>query len=355
MWSPNDDGKWFYQRPSFQQAIVPPTAEVCDPPLVCFQLNVQYIPVILGCLTQAAQPSTWLVSTDAERQIALQRATDLIAEVAAAQPCQPTTITPPSGTTTAQQACNIAGYLSNIVIRESLLQAVQAIQNDLGILSFASTLLSLIPGLGSGFGLAYLIFSQAIIKFLANVNSGTLADYQAALSDDTLWAEVTCAIYNCIKTDGDVTDANFPCIQTALCSLSYPSTDVINAICHWITDLGAQNVIQAQVQGVLVTYDCTCMGGPTGGPPGLPPHQQSGKTRILIAAGQALGQATIQFVKAFGVPPVMIPGGTDNPIMLPAFSSVSTSSVVIEANAPRPVDVDTYVDVDWVAMLPGST
>ena len=352
MWNPEDRGEWFFQRPPFAEAIAPPTAEVCDQPLYCFQVNGSYVPLICGALTALAQPSTFGNLTASDRALALGRIQDLIAEVAAAGPCAPTQITPPPGTDKAQQACNIAGYLSNMVIRESILQGVQAIQQELSILSFASILLSLIPGLGTGFGLAFLLFEQAVIKFLAQLRNGTLADYQAALSDDALWAEVACAIYNCIKQDGDVTDNNFPCIKNALCNLIYPQQDVKDAICGFISDMGAQNIISAQVPGIVITYSCECAQGIVGGPPYRPPLRQSGKARVLIAAGQALGQLAIDFVKTFDVIPVLIPGGTDKPIMLPAFTGATPAGFTIEVNAPQPVDVDTFVDVDWVAELP---
>ena len=64
------------------------------------------------------------------------------------------------------------------------------------------------------------------------------------------------------QDDGDVTAANFPAVQSALCNLTYVHSSVTNAICQWVQDLGAQNIMQAQQTGVLADYTCVCTGTP---------------------------------------------------------------------------------------------
>ena len=83
----------------------------------------------------------------------------------------------PTGHDNPQQACNIAGYLAFVVIKQAMLQAVNAIQNDLGIINFGLTLIRLIPGVGW----AYIGFAAAISGFLTDIASGSLTDYQNAI------------------------------------------------------------------------------------------------------------------------------------------------------------------------------
>lgn len=325
-----------------------PTAGPCDSPLVCVSINQQYIPFIAGAMSQLTQRTTWTASSEDELQAILANMTWAIELVGTAVQCGSVPLPPTP--TPATQACNIAGYLSNFVIREAILQAVQAAQQDLSILSFANQLISWIPGISFW----YIIFSSTIINWLSNIVHGTLSDYEAALTDDLLWQQVTCKIYACIAADGKVTTGNFGCIQTALCSLTYPLSDVKSAICDFISGMGADQIIAAQTPGAAVSYTCNCGSGTAVGPGGLPPRVTSGTQRVLIAAGQAIGSAAVTLLKSYATNPVLVPGG-NNPIMIPSFTSVTPNSFTVEVEAPRAVDVDTYVDIDWVATPPGLT
>lgn len=349
MWDPYDDGIGVKQRGSYLQKVVPPTAEICDVPLYCLSVNQQWLNYLAGAAMQLAQPSTWKTDDPSAREIACRRATDLIAEIANAVPCEQTPYQPP-GVDTAQQACNIAGYLANVVIRQAMDKALSAAQQDLSVLNFGLVIIRLIPGVG----FVYPAFAAAVTGFLQNIIAGNVTHYGDAIGDDTLWAQVTCAIYNAIQTDGDVTDANFPAVQAALCALTYTYSDVTGAICNWVSDLGVANILQAQQTGVLASYTCTCTGTPGIVPPSgyLPPSQASGTARVLIAAGQSLGQLLVTLATGFGTTPIVIPG-TDDPIMLPSVSSVGPGSFYAVVEAARPVEIDTYVDVDWIALPPG--
>lgn len=348
MWNPYDHGEARFQRGSFLQPVIPPTTEICDPPLYCISVNQEWLPYLAGAAMQLAQPSTWDAS-DTDREIALRRATDLVSEIGNAVPCQPAPYRPP-GTTNPQQACNIAGYLAFVVIKQAMLQAVNAIQNDLGIINFGLTLIRLIPGVGW----AYIGFAAAISGFLTDIASGSLTDYQNAIGDEALWSQVTCAIYGAILPDGDVTAANFPRVQSALCALTYTPTDVVTAICNWVTNLGAQQILQAQQPGVLAQYNCDCVGDIITGPPALTAGQAAGTVRVLIAAGKAIGQGLVTFATGFATTPV-ITVGSDDPIMLPSVAAAAPSSTLVVVEAARPVEIDTYVDVNWIALPPGQT
>ena len=130
MWDPYDTGQPLSQRGSFLEPVIPPTTEICDAPLYCFSINKDWILLLVGAAMQLAQPSTWKVNNEADRETALRRATDLCIEIGNAVQCQSAPYVPP-GTDTPQAACNIAGYLANSVIRESMNQAINAINENL--------------------------------------------------------------------------------------------------------------------------------------------------------------------------------------------------------------------------------
>lgn len=351
MWNPYDTGLPVKQRGSFLQPVTPPTTDICDAPLYCFSINQEWLPYLVGAAMQLCQPSTWATGSAADLELALRRATDLVLELGSAVSCQPAPYIPP-GTDTPQQACNISGYLANFVIRESMLKAVQAAQQNLNILNYGLIIIRAIPGVS----VAYSLFSSAIIDFLARITGGNLSDYQDALADDSLWAEVTCAIYGAISADGAVTAANFPAVQSALCSLSYSPSDVTDAICSFITNLGVQNILGAQMPGAMASYTCTCTGTPAIAPPGSPltPIQDTGVAQVLISAGEAIGQTLITFAAEFGSTPV-ITTGTDDPTLIPSVASSAKQSFLATVTAARPVASDTMVSVPWTALIPGST
>jgi hypothetical protein len=349
MWDPYDTGQPLSQRGSFLEPVIPPTTEICDAPLYCFSINKDWIPLLVGAAMQLAQPSTWKVNNEADRETAIRRATDLCIEIGNAVQCQSAPYVPP-GTDTPQAACNIAGYLANSVIRESMNQAINAINENLSILNYGQIIIGAIPGVGE----AYTLFAGAILDFLGRITTGNVTDFETALVDNTLWAQVTCAIYTCIETDGMITQANYPCIKNALCSLSYGYTDVTDAICAYFSNLGPDNVIAAQQPGALASYTCTCTGTPAISPPisQITPLVDSGTTNILIAAGESVGTTLITFAKSFGSTPVLTTG-TDNTIMIPSVSGPAHDSFTAKVEAPRPVAVDTTVPVNWMASVPG--
>jgi len=336
---------------SFNEPVAVPSSGPFDGTV--YQLpcvNAEWIRLMAGALTQLVNPSTWqstAADNDTDTLQAVRYAQELLGAVGSSvmTPC----CAPPVPTTpVANQACNISGYLANFVIKEAILQAVQAAQQNLTILGWGLQIIKWIPGIS----LWYIIFSTAIIDFFTNIISGTLTDYETALGDDSLWSQVACAIYGCISADNAVTEANFPCIQTALCSLTYPLADVKTQICNFVTGMGAGQLMAAQSAGIGTPYTCDCGGAGIIGPGGHPAQITSGKTSVLIAAGNALGTASVSLLRAYGAPPILLPVG-NNPIMIPAFSSVTTNSFDVEVQAPRAVDVDTTVDVDWTALPVG--
>lgn len=164
--------------------------------------------------------------------------------------------------TTGQRACNIAGYLANDVLKQSMQQAVDAIQANKGVLGFTA-LLWLIPGAEAiaGIGTALTQFYNALV-------GGTLTDYQDALTDPSLFARITCAIYSAIEADGQVTEANFPTILTNIAGVGYAHPAVITTIHDYVANLGYPGLAAIQNTGALAVYDCTDCSGATGGATG---------------------------------------------------------------------------------------
>jgi len=250
---------------SFLVPVAVPTAAPCDQPLACLQLNQEWLAYLVGAAMQLMQPTTWdTVDPDVQADI-LGRATDLLALIGTAMPCDPAPPNPQMAGTT-QQACNIAGWLSNAIIKTSMQQAIQAIQNDQQTLTFGIDIIKLIPGAG------------LVINFMINglnalynaINGGSLMDYQAAVNDPTLWSRITCAIYVSIAGTGYVTAANFPAMVTAVGAVSYAHSEVISAIVAYLNNIGFSGVNALQQTGALAEYDCSgCDGGVSTGPGAL--------------------------------------------------------------------------------------
>ena len=147
MWDPNDDGHWWRQRGSFLEPVAPPSTDICDAPLYCISINQEWLPYLAGAALQLLQPSTWQTATEADRQLAIARATDLVAEIGTAVPCL-SAPAPITGVSSGQQACNIAGYLANVLIKDSIQKAIDAISADQTVLGYGALIIDAIPGAG---------------------------------------------------------------------------------------------------------------------------------------------------------------------------------------------------------------
>lgn len=164
--------------------------------------------------------------------------------------------------TTAQRACNIAGYLAIDVIKQSMQQAVDAINGNKGVLGFTA-LLWLIPGAE-----AVATIGTVLTQFYNALESGTLSDYTDALADPSLFSRIACAIYSAIEADGQVTEANYPTVLANIAGVGYTHGDVISTIHDYVANLGYPGLAAIQGTGALAVYDCTNCSGPTGGATG---------------------------------------------------------------------------------------
>lgn len=264
------------------------------------------------------------------------------------EPCAPA-ITPPSGVTTSQQACNLAGYLAHAVVKLSIQKAVDAINADQTVLGYGVAIIGLIPGVG----LVIPALMKGLQELYTAITSGTLSDYQDALADDTLWSKVTCAIYDAIHTDGYVNASNYPTLVSNVCGISYTHADVITTICHYVTDLGASGLGNLQQPGVLAAYDCSgCGSGTATGPANLPPLQASGRVDITIAAGTAIGQELVSFVRPFSSIPVITVSCNEQDLIA-SVDGGSTVGFTATIKAAVSVDSPITATVFWDAVQEG--
>lgn len=166
----------------------------------------------------------------------------------------------PGDQTPDQLACSIADYLANTIILESMSQAVTAIQDDLTLLTYGSSVLTLIPD--------FVLVAAAYDGFAAIygiIAEGTLSDFESALTDADLWSKVRCAIYDAIQPAGYVTPGNFATIVANIEAITGHPSDVINAIASYVSSLGATGLAQlSQIAGLNSGADCSACAGGTG-------------------------------------------------------------------------------------------
>jgi len=326
------------QQGSFTQPITPLEPNPGDGPLVCLPpVNQYWLPLILGCLDQLVNPSTWSTTTDDQLNAAIEQGEILKQMIGGRAVCPVafelrvegcdlqssldggdtwTTVPgwpdflanciPPqteirftegctleqsldSGVTwTAvlgwtdnfgnciqdlapiiglppnpgdespeQLSCDIADYLATEIILSAMNAAVNAINDNLTLLSFGANVLSIIPE----FILVRLGY-DAISIIYADISEGMLSDYEDAIADPTLWVKVRCAIYDAIVTDGYVTPGNFSTILSRLSAITYTHPDVISAIVDYVTALGSTGLAQlSQGAGLNVGADCSSCAG----------------------------------------------------------------------------------------------
>lgn len=155
-----------------------------------------------------------------------------------------------------QLACSIATYIAEQVIVAAIGKAVTAISDELTLLQFGLDVVNIIPEF-----VLVTLAADAFSAIYVAVQEGTLSDFEDALTDATLRADVICAIYACIKADGYVTPGNFGCITTNLAAITASTTQVVEAIASYITALGATGLAQlSQIAGLESGADCSSCG-----------------------------------------------------------------------------------------------
>lgn len=159
----------------------------------------------------------------------------------------------PQDTFVAQQACNIAAYLAQSVLKASIQTVVDQINDSATLFTTVLAITALIPGVD--LVIAAILGAGAILFNL--VEHGTLSDYTAALSDAQLWSDVQCSIYTATKTAGAVTADNFDAVVTAVGGITYAHPEVVSAMVDYLNGMGADGLMQAQQAGSLYVGDCS--------------------------------------------------------------------------------------------------
>lgn len=172
-------------------------------------------------------------------------------------PTGPGVPVPLPGQSTTDLACSISGYLASQVIKEAVQFVVDGINGSQSTVEILA-----------GFLAAVFLGPEGVVPVVGGINAlyglvegGTIADYEAALTDTTLWSDVTCAIYNATSGTGYVNDDNFADVLTNVAAITYAHPAVVSSIVSYLTAGGAIYLEAAQLPGALAVVDCSgCTG-----------------------------------------------------------------------------------------------
>lgn len=296
---------------------------------------------------QLLQRTTWTATSEDDLQNTLAWMTWAMEIIGTAVQCSQPPLIP--GQPTLNRACNIAGYLSNYVIKESISQGTNSVVNAFSIATTVWGIVRFIPGFAEALPLTWL----AINGLLAGITAVGVVPFQTAVNDPTLFPAITCAIYNAILSDGQVTVGNFPAIVTNISALTFADAGVKSTIIDYINNLGASGLMALQTGGPFVAYDCTgCGTGPALGPVGPSPWRLSGTQLLQIVAGAFEGVVPILFPTPFDTPP-MLTMSCDNQDVIGSFNNVSTTGCDLRITSAVPVGATMTANLDWAAALPG--
>lgn len=196
----------------------------------------------------------------------------------------------PTGAGVNQAACNIAEFLTTELIQGAITSAVTSFNDDLTLAVSVAAILALIPGWGTALAAGI----EAGAGLARIIDSGNLAAFTTASTSATLHADLLCAIYSAISTDGEVTEANFAAVAAAIHAVAWSPSSVQSAIDTFVTNLGATGMIQAQMLGGTVVGNCSaCSSPPVGCAPlhadvigsNVAHWQETGVTASLLTMG----------------------------------------------------------------------
>lgn len=281
---------------SFYGGISPPAVPPDGGTPVCIgPIALEWLDIISGALDQFAIPDTWKVANDDEMFAILSqvhklkymlwtaRCADVATQVRFTGcilqtstdggvtwtdipgwsletfgECVRNALPPPpphlGPTPIEQRACNIAGFLATSVLESCLGGAINLWTDTQTKVQFAHNLIS--PILEVSLPELDLWVEAAYITFLA-ITDAVIADLRTSLGDPVLWSLVTCAIFNAIVTEGEVTDGNYAGAVANVCALTYGSGLAVAMICNFMTAAGSANFRMLQVQGAMDDVDCS--------------------------------------------------------------------------------------------------
>lgn len=291
----------YQQTGSFLEPATPPSAGPEAGTLVQLPcVNEDWLPLVLGALDQLRNPSSWLGAlTDAQRYDVLGQVDRLRQMVAMAinVPCCgvamrlnaacvlqfsvdggatwqdvsgwaanfpgcvrssiPVPVPPnPNPSLRDQHACNIAGYLASIVVKEGIQQAITSTNTLKALEQYASDFSAVFA---NALPITFAV-SQAALDAIQYWQTITISQMQAAIADATLWSNVTCAIYSAIRSVGYVDATNFAQAHTNIAAVGYSLSGLTTTLANFWTDLTLTNVQQLQNIGALDDVDCSNCG-----------------------------------------------------------------------------------------------
>jgi hypothetical protein len=284
---------------SYESPISPPLLGPTGGTLVCIPpLNKEWVKIILGCLDQLRIPATWKAVDRADLLQALNWMQELKDVVASAGPCCDVAMrltagcvlqfSTDSGTTwadvtdwttnfctcvdacfinpvppnpiptpTDQHACNIAGFLATEIVQKTMTAVVAYVGTSLEQTQFLRDALQLIV---FSFPISYAV-TTAFTDFYDSVVTQVLAQVEAVRDDAVFWSDVTCAIFNAIRSVGYVTAGNFAAVHSNIAAISYTYPWAVAAVAAFWNDLGLQNIQALQNVGAVDDVDCSACGG----------------------------------------------------------------------------------------------
>jgi hypothetical protein len=155
-----------------------------------------------------------------------------------------------------QQACAVGTYLAQTVLKKSIAQAITGYNADINMVTTGLALITLLPPLSLTAGLAL----EGVAIVYRAIGNHTVAIFQDALDDATLWARIQCAIVNATNGDGGITAGNTAAVIAAVGAVSYSNADVMTTITDYMTHLGTAGLMAAQTGGAIDAGDCTGCG-----------------------------------------------------------------------------------------------
>lgn len=286
----------FQQVGSFVEPVAPPIDPWDGGDLVALPcINVEWLRLLLGAGMQLLNPSSWDPAlSDSARVLVLQRATDLLAALAelgvcvnpvigasfdncvlnlhmadgstvpvtnwAAQFCEcvkgcipPVPPPNPGVTPKDQHACNLAGYMATAFLQECVTVAHNALVAGNNVLQFFQQLAA---DIATGNPFLEVLVTVAADMY-PTVQAQPIADVAAVAGDVTLWSNVTCIIFSCIRSVGYLDATNFGCVQIGLGAMSYSKPWVPPLLSNAWRDAGLRFLQQFDAPGSLDDVDCT--------------------------------------------------------------------------------------------------
>jgi hypothetical protein len=291
VWVPEEN--WL-PTSSYVEPVTPPSVEPDATPQVQLCFSAAWLPYILGCLAQLSQPTTWDSSDPTVVQLAQDRSQELMSMFAEAGACEVlemrisdcllqfsvdggttwTTVSDwseltdsclpsppppnPTGATTAQGACNVATFLAEQIIQGALVSVVNSFNSSLSLAAATAAVIAIIPGWGTALAAAI----DAAAGLYRIINGGNLSDFTTASTSSTLAKDLQCAIFGAIAADGAVTAGNYAAVAAAVTAIAYSPSDVQTAIDDYVSTLGVNGLLAAQLTGGLYVGDCSDCGAP---------------------------------------------------------------------------------------------